>query len=462
MIMMLSVLGILVILTCLLNSSALSYVAGFNTSVEQEVKNLKVAMEKGDQEAITKAEDNIAYSVKHGIIRVNGTIVFDNILLVFSIILVIVMGIFAHRNIVKPAKSASAQLGEIVEKIERNQGDLTSRIHVKSKDEIGRLVVGMNGFIEQLQKLMQKIQSESQKMLQSADEVTQSVGESNQGAMNVSAAAQQLAASMEEVSATLDQISQGSKSILGKVQGMQDSVISETENVEQIQQRAQKMNHETVENKNSAENIFESVGATLKEAVNESRSVEKINELTGNILEIASQTNLLALNASIEAARAGEAGKGFAVVADEIRQLADSSRETASDIQGISRIVTSAVEKLAGEATKMLEFVNGDVIRDYDSFVAIANQYEKDAKQMQAILTAFSKQATEIADTMSLMNQGIHDISTTVEESSNGISGVAEDATVLVEAIAHIQEESDDNQEIAKELEGEVRRFEKV
>lgn len=208
--MMLSVLGILVILTCLLNSSALSYVAGFNTSVEQEVKNLKVAMEKGDQEAITKAEDNIAYSVKHGIIRVNGTIVFDNILLVFSIILVIVMGIFAHRNIVKPAKSASAQLGEIVEKIERNQGDLTSRIHVKSKDEIGRLVVGMNGFFEQLQKLMQKIQSESQKMLQSADEVTQSVGESNQGAMNVSAAAQQLAASMEEVSATLDQISQGS------------------------------------------------------------------------------------------------------------------------------------------------------------------------------------------------------------------------------------------------------------
>ena len=60
------------------------------------------------------------------------------------------------------------------------------------------------------------------------------------------------------------------------------------------------------------------------------------------------------------------------------------------------------------------------------------------------------------------MNQGIYDISTTVEESSNGISGVAEDATVLVEAIAHIQEESDDNQEIAKELEGEVRRFEKV
>ena len=68
----------------------------------------------------------------------------------------------------------------------------------------------------------------------------------------------------------------------------------------------------------------------------------------------------------------------------------EMNRETASDIQEISRIVTDAVDKLANEATKMLEFVNGDVIRDYDSFAKIASQYEQDAKAIQEILNGFS------------------------------------------------------------------------
>ena len=110
----------------------------------------------------------------------------------------------------------------------------------------------------------------------------------------------------------------------------------------------------------------------------------------------------------------------------------------------------------------MLEFVNGDVIRDYDSFGDIANQYEDDAKQIQEILASFSKRANEIAGTMSSMNQDIQNVSTKAEESSDGITGVAEDVTMLVGAISQIKEESDHNQVIAKELEGEVGRFERV
>ncbi len=243
---------------------------------------------------------------------------------------------------------------------------------------------------------------------------------------------------------------------------MQQSIARENSNVEQIANRAQIMNSETIESKNSAQGIFESVGKTLKEAVDESRSVEKINELTGNILDISSQTNLLALNASIEAARAGEAGKGFAVVADEIRELADSSRTTASDIQEISSIVTDAVDRLAQEATKMLEFVNGNVIKDYDSFVKIASQYEEDAKEIGNILNAFSGQSTSITNTMKTMNKGIKDIAVTVEESASGVTGMADDTTSLVAAMTKIKEESDNNHSIALELENEVSRFEKV
>ena len=460
--LMLSVLGIMVILACVLNASALKFVAGYNVSVETEVENLKAALEAGDQGAVTQAEQQIEYFLQHGIIRVDGTIIFDYILLGVSVLLVIAMGAYAGKNIVNPVKSAHTQLNEMIDSMKADKGDLTRRLEVKSNDEIGQLVDGLNSFIEQLQLLMQKIQSSSHNMLVSAEEVKGSVDESGQVAMNVSATSQEMAASIEEISATLEQISRGSGEILSRVETMQNSVVSETKHVEEIQKRAQAMNLETAENKNSAQQVFQTVGVTLKEAVDESRSVEKINILTGNILDIAGKTNLLALNASIEAARAGEAGKGFAVVADEIRQLADSSRETASNIQDISQMVTAAVEKLAEEATKMLEFVNGDVIRDYDSFVKIAGQYARDAKETQEILRQFSDQSTDIANTMQDMNQGLRDISVTVDESANGVSAVAEDISVLVGAIAKIKEESDNNQDIARELENEVGRFEKV
>lgn len=452
----------MVTMACLLNSSALKYVAGYNSSVANEVENLKKAIESGNQEAVLAAEEQIDYYLEHGIIRIDGTISFDYLLLALSVVLVIVLGIFAAKNIVKPVKSAHSQLSEIIDDIKADKGDLTCRIKVKSKDEIGQLVDGVNNFIEQLQLLMQKIQNSSQNMHVSVDAVMKSIDESSQGAMSVSATTQEMAASMEEISATLDHISHGSCEILEHVRAMQNSVVAETRNVEQIQKRAQVMNQETVENKNYAQEVFETVGVTLKEAVDESRSVEKINVLTGNILDISGQTNLLALNASIEAARAGEAGKGFAVVADEIRLLADNSRKAASDIQETSRIVTEAVDKLAREATKMLDFVNSDVIRDYDNIVEIVSKYEHDAKEMQRILEGFSNQSTDITDTMNVMNQGIQDITTAVEENTNGISGVAEDVSVLVEAISTIKGESNNNQDIARELEKEVGRFEKV
>lgn len=267
---------------------------------------------------------------------------------------------------------------------------------------------------------------------------------------------------MEEVAATLDQISRGSTQILRQVQEIDQSAQDGTANVSEIRNRAKTMKAEAEHSKETAIGIFREVGASLEQAVEESRSVEQINALTGNILDISGRTNLLALNASIEAARAGEAGKGFAVVAEEIRTLADNSRETASSIQEISEVVTAAVNKLASEASRMLNFVNADVVRDYGKFVDIVAQYEKDADEMNDMLIAFAGQAMQMANTMKDMDQGISDIAVTVDESANAVSGVAEDATQLVNAISQIQQETANNQTISKELEGEVKRFEKV
>jgi len=196
--------------------------------------------------------------------------------------------------------------------------------------------------------------------------------------------------------------------------------------------------------------------------VEESKSAVKIQELTQGILSIAGQTNLLALNASIEAARAGDAGRGFAVVAEEIRVLADNSHQAANSIQEISGLVIEAVNKLVTNAKEMLEFMDSNVIKDYDSFVDIMNRYQQDTQELSNMFSDFASEASAMAGTMKNMTSGINDIATTIDESANAVTTVATDASELVEAMVEIQKETHLNREVSQEMIAVVNRFKKL
>ncbi len=394
--------------------------------------------------------------------KIFGTYVFNVSMIIVFVLMVTATVLIVVRTIASPAKKASGHLNQIVEKIQKDEGDLTERITVKTQDEVGQLVSGVNGFIEQLQSLMRKLKGESARMMESADTITDRVNISNENVNSVSAAMEQLAASMEEVSVSLEQITNGSNDIYKKTQALASRAGNGAELVEEIKFRASTVREDAVGSKAAASKMISEIRVMLEEAVKESKSVGRINELTGDILDISSQTNLLALNASIEAARAGDAGKGFAVVADEIRILADNSKDTANNIQNISNMVTTAVEKLAENAENMLQFIDEDVMRDYDGFVEVANNYQHDAEDVDAILTEFASGAAEMQSIMQHINVGINDISTTVDESAKGVSNVAENTGSLVEAMAHIQKETQNSQSISRELCGEVERFKKV
>ena len=456
------ILGLVLILACLSNASAWKIIGGQNEKVATHFEEYKEAVENADAEKMQEAEEDIEYMLERCRIRASGTYSFDLIFFVIGAVIVAGIFILVRKGIVNPTKKVNAALGKVVEDINAGKGDLTSRVPVKTKDEIGQLAVGINGFLEQLQYLMREMKEESFRLMSSSEKVVEEVNGSNSSASNVSVTMEQMSASMQEISATVEQIAEASEHILMQVEEINKEAGGGAQLVDQIKLRAKDMYGQTMKSKEDTGAEVVKIQGILADAVKESKNVDQINSLTNDILDIASQTNLLALNASIEAARAGEAGKGFAVVAEEIRVLADSSRNTANNIQSISQVVTAAVQKLSDSAQQMLRFVDETVLTDYDGFVEIVEQYQTDAEEVNRIFQEFSMKTSEITGTKQNMNQGINDISVTVDESAKEVVNVAEDTAKLVNALGQIKEETDKNQTISQKLQNHVNRFEKL
>lgn len=422
------------------------------------------------QNAVQEAEDafgdKLADKSEHLEEKTENSISFSNRVNIAGAIAMVLLigGIFSvvAITIAKPAKNAGKELQNIVEKIEQKEGDLTVRIPVYTKDEVGRMAEGINTFVAQLQGIILHMKEDANAIMHSVETMQDEIRGSNDKVNSVSSTMEEMSANMEEMSATLTQIATGSDSVLAEIQSMVQQVSDGGNLVKEIEVRATQMHNATVTGKNDTGNMMESIRTELETAVEASNSVEKINDLTGEILDIASQTNLLALNASIEAARAGEAGKGFAVVADEIRNLADNSTVTANNIQSISEMVTKAVKKLTTSAEELMKFVDGKIMKDYDSFVEVVNKYEEDAAAVQQIMATLSNNTNAIETTVKDMNQGLNNISVAVEENAKGIGDVADSTTELVFAVEKIKKETDKNMEISHALQEEVDCFKNV
>ena len=389
----------------------------------------------------------------------NQNMILSLILLAISFVAFVMVVVVIIKTVVKPLRKQTSELTEIIDEIKGGHGDFTKRVTVKSMDEIGQSSIGINHFIETLQNIMSNIISNSNVLDGVVGNVASSVAASSDNANDISAIMEELSATMEEVSATTNSVSENTTAAEGKVQKMADQTKVMSQYAQDMKKRATELEHTATENMNNTNEMIGEITTEMNQALENSKSVEKVAQLTADILNISSQTNLLALNASIEAARAGEAGKGFAVVADEIRQLADSSRETANNIQTINEQVIEAVQGLVVSSEKIVGYINENILPDYRAFVQGGQQYNDDATHIDNTMAEYAGEAQDILATMMEMTEAIEGISRAVEESANGVTDAATNIDSLVQSMSTVNGQMEENSTVAKNLKEESAAF---
>lgn len=386
-------------------------------------------------------------------------IILTIVLAAVAIFLVVVSVVICWLEISRPLVSINKKLGEVVQGIKAGRGDLTIRIPSRGTDEIGQMARGINVFIETLQKIMVQITDNSDKLDETVGEVIQRVETANDSSNDISSVMEELSASMEAISSTLTEINSNAENVGSDVSEIAGESQGLLEYATNMQSRASVLQNTAVENKQNTSGVVNNIISNLKKAMEDSKSVDRVNDLTDEILSISSQTNLLALNASIEAARAGEAGRGFAVVADEIRQLADSSRETANNIQSINNMVVIAVKELIDSSDSIVKYINETILPDYDGFVDAGKQYNEDAVYVNKVVSQFSEMSVQLEMLIKSITESISGIATSVDESADGISAAASNTNALVREITQVTDAMNNNKDIANSLNQQAEQF---
>lgn len=384
------------------------------------------------------------------------------VVIIISVIAVIIAIFMVSRHVIRPVIRAAAELRDIIDGINRREGDLTKRVTVESDDEIGALSQGINAFIELLQNIFVIITHNSEAMDKVVSDVLGSVQTSNSSASDLSALTEELSATMQEVANSAGAINSNTESVRVEVDQMAEKSREINEYSKTMKDHADTMEQTARANMDETNAKVEQILSALNQAITDSQSVDQVNSLTDDIMNIASQTNLLSLNASIEAARAGEAGKGFAVVAGEIGALAENSRQTAGNIQQINSVVVNAVHNLSDNANDLVNYLQNSILPEFERFVEDGEKYRENANYIESVMADFTNKTEGFKETFDEIAESISSITTAIDEGVRGVSSAAESTQTLVSDMDTITKRMDENQRIASELDDETAIFTKI
>ncbi|MDP1683528.1 MAG: methyl-accepting chemotaxis protein [Burkholderiales bacterium] len=324
-------------------------------------------------------------------------------------VMALVMGTLIARSInqgVAALVKASASLAD---------GDLTTHVAIKGKDELCRVGSSFNQMASQFSHLISEVNASSEQVNQTADGLSAAASQVAQGSRLQSEQAAAAASSVEQLNAAFKEIAATSVDI-----------VSAANNARELSNRGNQVVSSAVQ---GIEKVAKTVSESAVSIAELGQRSIQIGQILSVIKDIAGQTNLLALNAAIEAARAGEQGRGFAVVADEVRKLAERTTSATAEIS----TMVGAIQNDTHQAVETMRQSSDDV-RDG---VALANEAGKALKDISRSVEQVVDMIGHIADSTRTQSEASESLTATVEE----IAHMAEENQLAIEQAVSASQE---------------------
>lgn len=378
------------------------------------------------------------------------------IIVAVGLILSVLLAFFISKKISLPVVDAS-QFASILA-----TGDFSNDIPpyaLKLNNELGTLAQSFDAMTKSLRIMIQGVHASAADVAAASEELHASGQDIASTMEEVSASTEEIAAGMQEVSAASEEISASGEEIAAIVNQVHMVVETSHRDAIEIGKKASKARDDAAASESSTMDMYTQIKTKVENAIEEARVVDKISGLAQDIADIANQTNLLALNAAIEAARAGEQGRGFAVVAEEVRKLAESSGTTVNEIQGLTHHVQHAINNLLEHSSKLLHFINEDVINGYDLMVNMSTQYQEDASKFEETTEKVNRHIEQVVKALEEINKAIESTSATMAQTSVGSQEIAKGSEEAASSAMEVNEAAGKMAMSAEKLNEEIQKF---